>query len=57
MAQSTVASPLGCFGIDHARSSSRPTLPGLESVLTFEGTSGIRQLVIGQALTGHAAFR
>ncbi len=28
----------------------------LESVLTYEGTSEIHQLVIGQALTGHAAF-
>ncbi|HEX6872322.1 MAG TPA: acyl-CoA dehydrogenase family protein [Micromonosporaceae bacterium] len=29
----------------------------LESVLTYEGTSEIHQLVIGQALTGEAAFR
>ncbi|WP_040828474.1 acyl-CoA dehydrogenase family protein [Nocardia jiangxiensis] len=29
----------------------------LESVLTYEGTSEIHQLVIGQAVTGHAAFR
>ncbi len=29
----------------------------LESVLTYEGTSEIHQLVIGQALTGHSAFR
>ncbi|GGJ96298.1 glutaryl-CoA dehydrogenase [Pilimelia anulata] len=28
----------------------------LESVLTYEGTSEIHQLIIGQALTGHAAF-
>ena len=28
----------------------------LESVLTYEGTSEIHQLVIGQALTGHSAF-
>jgi glutaryl-CoA dehydrogenase len=28
----------------------------LESVLTYEGTSEIHQLVVGQALTGHAAF-
>jgi glutaryl-CoA dehydrogenase len=28
----------------------------LESVLTYEGTSEIHQLVIGQHLTGHAAF-
>jgi glutaryl-CoA dehydrogenase len=29
----------------------------LESVLTYEGTSEVHQLVLGQALTGHAAFR
>jgi glutaryl-CoA dehydrogenase len=29
----------------------------LESVLTYEGTSEVHQLVIGQALTGHPAFR
>ncbi len=29
----------------------------LESVLTYEGTSEVHQLVIGQQLTGHAAFR
>lgn len=29
----------------------------LESVLTYEGTSEIHQLVIGQAVTGHSAFR
>ncbi|MDP9443876.1 MAG: acyl-CoA dehydrogenase family protein [Actinomycetota bacterium] len=29
----------------------------LESVLTYEGTSEIHQLVVGQALTGLAAFR
>jgi len=29
----------------------------LESVLTYEGTSEVHQLMIGQALTGHAAFR
>jgi glutaryl-CoA dehydrogenase len=29
----------------------------LESVLTYEGTSEIHQLVIGQSLTGHAAFQ
>lgn len=28
----------------------------LESVLTYEGTAEVHQLVIGQALTGHAAF-
>ena len=29
----------------------------LESVLTYEGTSEVHTLVIGQALTGHSAFR
>jgi glutaryl-CoA dehydrogenase len=29
----------------------------VESVLTYEGTSEIHQLVVGQALTGQAAFR
>jgi glutaryl-CoA dehydrogenase len=29
----------------------------LESVLTYEGTSEVHQLVIGQTLTGHAAYR
>jgi glutaryl-CoA dehydrogenase len=29
----------------------------LESVLTYEGTSEVHQLIIGQALTGEAAFR
>jgi len=29
----------------------------LESVLTYEGTSEIHQLVIGQAVTGLGAFR
>ncbi|MET0475435.1 MAG: acyl-CoA dehydrogenase family protein [Mycobacterium sp.] len=29
----------------------------LESVLTYEGTSEVHQLIIGQALTGHPAFR
>ncbi|MFF0717147.1 acyl-CoA dehydrogenase family protein [Micromonospora sp. NPDC003816] len=28
----------------------------LESVLTYEGTSEVHQLIIGQMLTGHAAF-
>ncbi len=29
----------------------------LESVLTYEGTSEVHQLIIGQSLTGHSAFR
>ncbi|GAA1192234.1 acyl-CoA dehydrogenase family protein [Prauserella alba] len=29
----------------------------LESVLTYEGTSEVHQLIIGQTVTGHSAFR
>ena len=29
----------------------------LESVLSYEGTTEMRTLALGQALTGHAAFR
>jgi glutaryl-CoA dehydrogenase len=29
----------------------------LESVLTYEGTSEVHQMIIGQAVTGHSAFR
>lgn len=29
----------------------------LESVLTYEGTSEVHQLIIGQALTGQSAYR
>jgi glutaryl-CoA dehydrogenase len=29
----------------------------LESVLTYEGTAEMHTLVVGQAMTGHAAFR
>lgn len=29
----------------------------LESVLTYEGTHDIHQLVVGQAMTGQSAFR
>ena len=32
-------------------------MTNLESVLTYEGTSEMHTLVVGQALTGHAAFR
>jgi glutaryl-CoA dehydrogenase len=32
-------------------------MANLESVLTYEGTSEIHTLVLGQALTGHSAFR
>jgi glutaryl-CoA dehydrogenase len=29
----------------------------LESVLTYEGTHEVHTLVVGEALTGHSAFR
>ncbi len=32
-------------------------MTNLESVLTYEGTSEMHTLVVGQAVTGHAAFR
>ena len=32
-------------------------MANLESVLTYEGTPEMHTLVIGQALTGHSAFR
>jgi len=32
-------------------------MANLESVLTYEGTTEMHTLVLGQALTGHAAFR
>jgi glutaryl-CoA dehydrogenase len=31
-------------------------LLNLETVLTYEGTNEIHQLIMGQAITGHAAF-
>ena len=32
-------------------------MANLESVLTYEGTTEMHTLVLGQALTGHSAFR
>ena len=29
----------------------------LESVITYEGTDDIHALILGEALTGHAAYR
>jgi glutaryl-CoA dehydrogenase len=29
----------------------------LESVVTYEGTAEVHALVLGQAVTGHAAYR
>jgi glutaryl-CoA dehydrogenase len=47
---------LGAAGITLEHSVMRHA-SNLESVLTYEGTSEVHQLIIGQALTGHAAFR
>lgn len=47
---------LGAAGITHEYPIMRHA-NNLESVLTYEGTSEVHQLVIGRALTGHAAFR
>jgi glutaryl-CoA dehydrogenase len=47
---------LGAAGITLDHSVMRHAA-NLESVLTYEGTSEVHQLVIGEALTGHAAFR
>ena len=47
---------LGASGITTEYSPMRHA-NNLETVLTYEGTSEVHQLVIGQALTGHSAFR
>ena len=47
---------LGAAGITHDYSLMRHA-NNLESVLTYEGTSEVHQLIIGQQLTGHSAFR
>jgi glutaryl-CoA dehydrogenase len=47
---------LGAAGITLDHSVMRHAA-NLETVLTYEGTSEVHQLVIGEALTGHAAFR
>ncbi|MDQ7908495.1 acyl-CoA dehydrogenase family protein [Phytohabitans sp. ZYX-F-186] len=47
---------LGAAGITHEYPLMRHAA-NLESVLTYEGTSEIHQLTIGQALTGEKAFR
>jgi glutaryl-CoA dehydrogenase len=47
---------LGAAGITLEHSVMRHA-NNLESVLTYEGTSEVHQLVIGQALTGESAFR
>lgn len=52
--------PSDCPGPDRAILSALARLlprGHLESVLTYESTSEMHMLVIGQALTGHAAFR
>jgi len=52
----TCRSILGASGISHEYPVVRHML-NLESVLTYEGTHEIHTLVIGEALTGHAAYR
>ncbi len=47
---------LGANGISAEYSPLRHAA-NLESVLTYEGTTEMHTLVVGQALTGHAAFR
>jgi glutaryl-CoA dehydrogenase len=47
---------LGASGITDEYSPMRHA-NNLESVLTYEGTSEVHQLIIGQALTGQSAFR
>ena len=49
-------SVLGANGISADYSPLRHAA-NLESVLTYEGTTEMHTLVVGQALTGHAAFR
>jgi glutaryl-CoA dehydrogenase len=46
---------LGAAGISVELCAIRHML-NLESVLTYEGTETIHQLVVGKALTGHSAF-
>ena len=46
---------LGAAGITSAHQAIRHML-NLESVITYEGTETIHQLVVGQALTGQSAF-
>ena len=42
---------------DHARHSPLRHANNLESVRTYEGTDEVHTLVLGQAITGIAAFR
>lgn len=52
----TVRTVLGANGISLEYPVIRH-MNNLESVLTYEGTTEIHTLALGQALTGHAAFR
>ena len=52
----TARTILGASGISYEFPIMRH-MANLESVLTYEGTSEMHTLVVGQALTGHAAFR
>ncbi len=46
---------LGASGISVEFCPIRPML-NLESVITYEGTETVHELVVGRELTGHAAF-
>ena len=52
----TARSILGAAGITDEYSPGRH-MNNLESVLTYEGTHEIHTLIVGQAITGIAAFR
>ena len=52
----TARTILGANGISYEYPVIRH-MANLESVLTYEGTPEMHMLVVGQALTGHAAFR
>ena len=52
----TARTILGANGITLDYGALRHTM-NLESVLTYEGTEEIHTLIIGEALTGHSAFR
>ena len=52
----TARTILGANGISYEYPVMRH-MANLESVLTYEGTTEMHTLVLGQALTGHAAFR
>ena len=56
VAKGELVTILGANGISLEYPVIRP-MNNLESVLTYEGTVEMHTLIVGQALTGHAAFR